>query len=118
MLLDAGVGLVMLALLSVLAGAVTGLAEVGAYVFLGGLVGLIVIRRGERVSQYVQAGIAMAVVNVAVVTTFALLGDGDAAGLLQLAAGIDRGRGRCARSWPPARSRSWAACSASRRPTS
>jgi putative nucleotidyltransferase with HDIG domain len=84
-LLDAGVGLVMLALLSVLAGAVTGLAEVGAYVFLGGLVGLIVIRRGERVSQYVQAGIAMAVVNVAVVTTFALLGDGDAAGLLQLA---------------------------------
>jgi cyclic-di-AMP phosphodiesterase PgpH len=84
-LLDAGVGLVMLALLSILAGAVTGLAEVGAYVFLGGLVGLIVIRRGERVSQYVQAGIAMAVVNVAVVTTFALLGDGDAAGLLQLA---------------------------------
>ncbi len=75
----------MLALLSILAGAVTGLAEVGAYVFLGGLVGLIVIRRGERVSQYVQAGIAMAVVNVAVVTTFALLGDGDAAGLLQLA---------------------------------
>ena len=47
-LLDAGVGLVMLALLSVLAGAVTGLAELGAYVFLGGLAGLIVIRRGER----------------------------------------------------------------------
>ncbi len=83
-LLDAGVGLVMLALLSVLAGAVTGLVEVGAYVFLGGLVGLIVIRRGERVSQYVQAGIAMAVVNVAVVTTFTLLGDRDAAGLVQL----------------------------------
>ena len=84
-LLDAGVGLVMLALLSVLAGAVTGLAEVGAYLFLGGLAGIIVIRRGERVTQYVQAGIAMAVVNVTVVTAFALLGDGDAAGLLQLA---------------------------------
>ncbi len=83
-LLDAGVGLVMLALLSVLAGAVTGLVEVGAYVFLGGMVGLIVIRRGERVTQYVQAGIAMAVVNVAVVTTFTLLGDRDAAGLVQL----------------------------------
>lgn len=83
-LLDAGVGLVMLALLSVLAGAVTGLVELGAYVFLGGLVGLIVIRRGERVTQYLQAGIAMAVVNVSVVVTFTLLGDGDAAGLVQL----------------------------------
>ncbi len=83
-LLDAGVGLVMLALLSVMAGSVTGLPEVGAYVFLGGLVGLIVIRRGERVSHYVQAGIAIAIVNVVVVTSFSLLGDRDAAGWVQL----------------------------------
>ena len=83
-LLDAGVGLVMLALVSVLASTVSGVVEVGVYVFLGGLAGLIVIRRGERLSQYVQAGIAMALVNVAVVTSFTLLGNRDAAGLLEL----------------------------------
>ena len=83
-LLDAGVGLVMLALVSVLAGTVTGAVELGVYVFLGGLAGLIVIRRGERLSQYVQAGMAMALVNVAVVVAFTLLGDRDVAGLAEL----------------------------------
>ncbi len=83
-LLDAGVGLVMLALLSVLAAALTGVVEVGAYVLLGGLAGLIVVRRGERVAQYIQAGIAMALVNAAVVTAFTLLGNRDLAGLVQL----------------------------------
>ncbi len=116
-LLDAGVGLVMLALVSVLAGTVTGAVELGAYVFLGGLAGLIVIRRGERLSQYVQAGVAMALVNVAVVVSFTLLGDRDVAGLAELlVAAVAAAAG--ARSWPRARSRSWAACSASRPRTS
>ncbi len=83
-LLDAGVALVMVAILSVLAGAVTGQVQLAAYVLLGGVVGLIVIRRGERLAIYVQAAGAMVVVNIAVVVSFSLLGDRDLAGLVQL----------------------------------
>ena len=83
-LLDSSVALLMIGLLSCLAAAVTGLAELGAYVFLGGLAGLVVVRRGERLGHFVQAGFAMAVVNILVVSTFTLLGDRDLAAVLQL----------------------------------
>jgi hypothetical protein len=83
-LLDAGVGLVMTALLSVLAGAVSGEPEVAAYVFLGGLAGLIVIRRGERLVHFAQAAVAIAVVNVLVVSAFTLLEGRDLTAYVQL----------------------------------
>jgi putative nucleotidyltransferase with HDIG domain len=86
-LLDAGVALTVLALVSIVAGAVTGQPETAAYVFLGSLVGVIILRRGERLPMYVQAAVGMAVVNAAVVSAFALLGEGgDLTGIAQLLA--------------------------------
>jgi putative nucleotidyltransferase with HDIG domain len=73
--------------LAVIAGAVNGNSlEVGSYVFLGGLAGIIGVRRGDRLQVFVQAGLAVAVVNIAVVSTFILLGerDLDLTGVLQL----------------------------------
>ncbi|HEX2808579.1 MAG TPA: hypothetical protein VHN80_20645, partial [Kineosporiaceae bacterium] len=72
-LLDSSVALVLSALLGVLAAAVTGLAELGAYTFLSGLAGLVVVRRGERLGHFVQAAFAMAIVNVHCATVHQLL---------------------------------------------
>ena len=83
-LLDASTALLVTVLLALLGGAVVGTVEFATYVLLGGLAGIIVIRRGERLSHFAQAALAMAVANVAVVTLFALLGDRDVAGLLEL----------------------------------
>src|SRR3954468_2582510 len=83
-LLDSSVGLLMSALIGIIAARTTALAELGASFFLASLCGLIVVRRGERLGQFVQAGITMAVVNVAVVSTFTLLGDRDLTGVIQL----------------------------------
>lgn len=83
-LLDSGTALVAMAVLGVVAGAITGTSELAAYVFLGGLAGIIVVRRGERLTNFVQAAVAMAVVNVMVVSAFTLIGERDATGLLQL----------------------------------
>jgi len=83
-LLDAGVALAVLGMVALMGGAVTGQVELVTYAFLGGVAGIIVVRRGERLVQYVQAGVAMAVVNVGVVTAFGLLDTTDLAGLLQL----------------------------------
>ncbi len=85
LLLDSGVGIVTVALLAVLAGPVSGSSiEMTAYVFLGGFAGILAIRKGERQHFFVQAGLAVAVVNVAVIGTFALLGQHDMTGMLQL----------------------------------
>ena len=46
-------------MVAVLAGVITGSMDLAAYTFLGGLVGTIVIGRGERLSQFVQAGAAI-----------------------------------------------------------
>ncbi len=83
-LLDAGAALMITALLALLAGAIVGSVEFAAYVLLGGAAGIIVVRRGERFSQFIQAAIAIAVVNLAVVGIFTLLGDRDITGLLEL----------------------------------
>jgi len=45
--------------LGALAAAVTGLAELGTYVFLGSLAGIIIVRRGERLGHFAQAALAM-----------------------------------------------------------
>ncbi|MFI5261905.1 MAG: HD family phosphohydrolase [Candidatus Limnocylindrales bacterium] len=89
-LLDAGTATVLVALMSGLAAVVVGSAvaaegvELGAFVLLGGLAGVIAVRRGERVQQFIQAALAMAVVNVSVITLFFLLGEHDPTGTVQL----------------------------------
>ena len=85
LLLDAGVATVVLALLAVLAGIVNGTSlELTAYVFLGGFAGILAIGKGERQHLFIQAGLAVAVTDFAVVGVFALLGQHDVPGLLQL----------------------------------
>ncbi len=87
LLLDAGVGVVMVALLAVLAGPVSGSpVELSAYVFLGGFAGILAIRKGERQHFFLQAGLAVAVTDLAVIGTFGLLGQHDMTGMLQLGA--------------------------------
>lgn len=84
-LLDAGVALVVTAVLALMAGAILGSVEFAAYVLLGGAAGIIAVRRGERFSNFVQAAVAIAAAEVAVVGIFTLLGDRDMTGLLELA---------------------------------
>jgi hypothetical protein len=92
LLLDAGVGIVMVALLAVLAGPVSGSsAEVSTYVLLGGFAGILAIGKGERQYFFIQAGLAVAITEIAVVGAFGLLGQHDTAGVLQLAAAATGG---------------------------
>jgi cyclic-di-AMP phosphodiesterase PgpH len=85
LLLDAGVGIVTIALLAILAGPVSGSSiELTAYVLLGGFAGILAIRKGERQHFFIQAGLAVAVTEVAVIGTFGLLGDHDMPGMLEL----------------------------------
>ncbi len=84
-LLDAGLATVVLAMIAVLAGVVSGSMELAAYTFMGGLAGTIVIRRGERLAQFGQAAAAIAVVNVAIVVAFTMIVPGrDAQAFLQM----------------------------------
>jgi hypothetical protein len=84
-LLDAGVALVLMALLAVIAGALNaGSLEFATYVLLGGFAGIVAVRRGDRLNVFVQAGIAVAVVGALVVSVFSLLGARDLTGILQL----------------------------------
>ncbi len=84
-LLDAGAAVVITALLALLAAAVNGAGlELAAYVLMGGLAGIVAVRRGDRLVIFVQAGIAVFVVNALVIATFALLGDQDIRGVLEL----------------------------------
>lgn len=72
-LLDSGVASVATAMVAIMAGVITGSMDLAAYTFLGGLVGTIVIGRGERLSQFVQAGAAITAANIAVVTAFTII---------------------------------------------
>jgi len=84
-LLDAGAATVVLAVLALIAGALNANSlEMTSFVFLGGFAGIVAVRRGDRFHVFAQAGLAVAIVNVAVVSTFALLGERDVTGLLQL----------------------------------
>lgn len=84
-LLDAEVGILVTAVVAVVAGAVNGPSlEIGAYVMLGGLAGILAIRRGDRLQAFLQAGAAIFVVQAVVVTAFSLLGERDVTGVLQL----------------------------------
>jgi putative nucleotidyltransferase with HDIG domain len=84
-LLDAGLAMVITALSALLAAAVNGAGlELAAYVMLGGMAGIMTVRRGERLAVFVQAGLAVFIVSALVVTMFALLGYHDPRGLLEL----------------------------------
>ncbi|HEX4897736.1 MAG TPA: HDIG domain-containing protein [Candidatus Limnocylindrales bacterium] len=84
-LLDAEVAIVVTAILAVVAGAVNGGSiEIPAYVFLGGLAGVLAIRRGDRLQTFLQAGAVVFIVQALVVSAFSLLGERDITGILQL----------------------------------
>ena len=84
-LLDAGAATVLMAVLAVIAGTVNDSSlEVAAYVFLGGFAGIVAVRRGDRLQVFVQAGIAVFIVNALVVSAFSLLGTRDPRGVLEL----------------------------------
>jgi putative nucleotidyltransferase with HDIG domain len=83
-LLDAGAATVLVAVVAIIAGAVNQSLELMAYVFLGGFAGIVAIRRGDRLQTFLQAGVAVFIVNALVVATFSLLGTRDLRGILEL----------------------------------
>jgi putative nucleotidyltransferase with HDIG domain len=85
-LLDSGVATIVLVLIALLGGAVNGTAgpELTAYIFFGGMAGVIAIRRGDRLQIFLQAGLMIAIVNVLVVAMYGFLGAQDARGVLEL----------------------------------
>ena len=84
-LLGAGPATVLSFFLAIIAGASNDLSlELATYVFIGSLTGILAVRRGDRVAVFLQAGLAIAVANIAVVSIFSLLGTRDITGVLQL----------------------------------
>ncbi|MBI2777904.1 MAG: HDIG domain-containing protein [Chloroflexi bacterium] len=84
-LLDAEVAVIVAAVLAVVAGTVYGPSpEFAAYVFMGGLAGILAVRRGDRLQAFLQAGAVVFVVQALVVTAFSLLGERDLTGVVQL----------------------------------
>jgi putative nucleotidyltransferase with HDIG domain len=84
-LLDAQAAVVVTALVAVVAGAVNGASlEIGTYAMLGGLAGILAIRRGDRLQSFLQGGAAAFVAQAVVVTAFSLLGERDLTGVVQL----------------------------------
>jgi len=88
-LLDGGAALILTSLLAILAAAVNGGGyggglELAAYTLLGGIAGIVMVRRGDRLSVFVRAGVSVFVVQSIVIVTFALLGRQDVRGVLEL----------------------------------
>jgi hypothetical protein len=84
-LLGAGPAMAVQAAISVVAGAANGSSlELTTYFLIGGIAGIIAIRRGDRLHVFVQAGLAVAVANAAVIAVFSLLGERDVTGTAQL----------------------------------
>ncbi|HTK44384.1 MAG TPA: HDIG domain-containing protein [Patescibacteria group bacterium] len=84
-LLDAETAILVAAAISVIAGAVNGPSlELGTYAMLGSVAGILAIRRGDRLQNFIQAGAAIFVVQAVVVTAFSLLGERDLTGIVQL----------------------------------
>jgi cyclic-di-AMP phosphodiesterase PgpH len=84
-LLDAETALVVTTVAAIVMGAVNGPSlELGSYALLGGLAGILAIRRGDRLGMFIQAGAAAFVAQALVVTAFSLLGERDPTGVIQL----------------------------------
>jgi len=84
-LLDASLATIVIAIVAVIGGAVNGSSlEFTTYTFLGGVAGIIAVRKGDRLQVFVQAAVAVFIVQAAVVTVFSLLGERDVRGLVEL----------------------------------
>jgi putative nucleotidyltransferase with HDIG domain len=84
-LLDASIATIVIAIVALIGGAVNGGSlEYATYIFLGGLAGVIAVRRGDRLQVFVHAAVAVFVVNALVVSVFSLLGLRDLRGVLEL----------------------------------
>jgi putative nucleotidyltransferase with HDIG domain len=84
-LLDASTATIVIAIVAIIGGAVNGASlEFATYIFLGGMAGVVAIRRGDRLQAFVQAALAVLVVNALVVSVFSLLGARDLRGVLEL----------------------------------
>ena len=84
-LLDASLATIVIAIVALIGGAVNGGSlEFTAYIFLGGMAGIVAVRRGDRLQVFVQASLAVFVVNALVVSVFSLLGARDLRGILEL----------------------------------
>jgi putative nucleotidyltransferase with HDIG domain len=84
-LLDAETAILVSAAMAIIAGAVNGPSlELGTYAMLGNVAGILAIRRGDRLQNFIQAGAAIFVVQAVVVTAFSLLGERDLTGVVQL----------------------------------
>ncbi len=84
-LLDASVATIVVAVVAILGGALNGSTlEFTTYTFLGGLAGIVAVRKGDRLQVFVQAAISVFIVNVAVVSVFSLLGTRDMRGVIEL----------------------------------
>jgi putative nucleotidyltransferase with HDIG domain len=84
-LLDASLATILMAFVAILGGAVNGSSlEIATYIFLGGMAGIVAVRRGDRLQVFLQAAVAVFVVNALVVSVFSLLGARDLRGILEL----------------------------------
>ncbi|HET7685187.1 MAG TPA: HDIG domain-containing protein, partial [Candidatus Limnocylindria bacterium] len=84
-LLDASIATIVMAFVALIGGAVNGGSlEFTAYIFLGGMAGIVGVRRGDRLQVFLQAAVAVFVVNAMVVAVFSLLGARDVRGILEL----------------------------------
>ena len=84
-LLDASIATIVMALIALIGGAANGASlEFATYTFLGGMAGILGVRRGDRLQVFLQAAVAVFVVNALVVTIFSLLGARDLRGILEL----------------------------------
>ena len=80
-LLDASLATIVIAIIAVIGGAVNGSSlEFATYTFLGGVAGIIAVRKGDRLQVFVQAAFAVFIVKAMVVTVFSLLGERDVRG--------------------------------------
>ena len=88
-LLDGAAGVAMAVALAMLAGVMNRDAfEPAVYTLAGGFAALATVVRAERLNVFVRAGLALAVTNIGVLTTFNLLEQRDLAAILQgMAAG-------------------------------
>jgi len=84
-LLDASIATILMAFVAIIGGAANGSSlEIATYIFLGGMAGIVAVRRGDRLQVFLQAAVAVFVTNGLVVSVFSLLGARDLRGILEL----------------------------------
>jgi hypothetical protein len=84
-LLDASIATIVMAFVAIIGGAVNGASlELATYIFLGGMAGIVGVRKGDRLQVFLQAAVAVFIVSGLAVTVFSLLGARDLRGILEL----------------------------------